>query len=222
MAKTNGGKRKTSRTIDLPDLTELAAGGLEPGFDYDATAFTDRDFTGQDAADARFLDCRMDRCCVEGLTMRRARIVNSVLSEIHGASLDLADSNWRDAEMTGGRLGAMVLAGATLLGVRIRGIKFDFVNMSAAKLDDVVFEDCEIGSLDARASQLRSVAFIDCDIRELDVAEAGLTAVDLTRARLQTLIGVESLRGAIVTRAQLFDLAPLLAVKLGIEVRGES
>jgi uncharacterized protein YjbI with pentapeptide repeats len=219
MVRTNGGKPGPARRISLPDLTEFEDDLLEPGRDYDSLAFTDRNFTGQDAADARFLECRLERCSVEGLSLRRARFVTSVINEIHGASVDLSDSSWRDVDMTGGRLGAMVLAGATLLSVRLRGLKLDFVNLAAARLDDVVFEDCTIGGLDARAGQLRSVSFVDCDVRELDIAEAHMTRVDLTGARLQTLIGVEALRGAIVTRAQLFDLAPLLAAKLGIEVR---
>jgi len=53
----------------------------------------------------------------------------------------------------------------------------------------------------------------------LNVAEATLSKVDLSGARLKTLVGVESLRGAIIGRDQLLDLAPLLAAQLGVEVR---
>jgi hypothetical protein len=43
--------------------------------------------------------------------------------------------------------------------------------------------------------------------------------VDLSGARLRTLVGIESLRGAIIGYSQLVDLAPLLAAQLGLEVR---
>jgi hypothetical protein len=56
-------------------------------------------------------------------------------------------------------------------------------------------------------------------VEELNVSEAGLSKVDLSGARLGKLIGVESLRGAIVGHQQLLDLAPLLAAQLGLEVR---
>jgi len=59
MAKTKSGKARPAHQISLPDLTEFDADRLETGRDYDAVAFTDRDFTGQDAADARFLECRL-------------------------------------------------------------------------------------------------------------------------------------------------------------------
>ena len=79
----------------------------------------------------------------------------------------------------------------------------------------MTFEGCEIGSLDVRGAELQSVAFEDCRVDELDVAGATLSKVDLSGARLRTLVGVESLRGAIISHEQLVDLAPLLAAQVG-------
>jgi uncharacterized protein YjbI with pentapeptide repeats len=219
MVRTNGGRAKPARPISLPQLTDFHADCLETGRDYDAILFADRDFTGQDASDARFLECRLERCCLEGLSMRRARVVDCLLAEVYGASVDLSDSVWRDSQVTGGRLGAMTLAGATWTGIRLRGIKLGFVNVAGARLEDVVFEECEIGGLDARSARLRSVAFVDCALQELNVAGATLSKVDLSGAKLKALVGVESLRGAIVSHEQLLDLAPLLAAQLGVKVR---
>lgn len=219
MAKKDGGRAKPARQTASAHLTDFDADRLETGRDYDSVIFSDLDFTGEDASDARFLECRLERCCLEGLSMRRTRVVDTVLAEVHGASVDFTDSTWRDSQMTGGRLGAMTLPGATWTRVRLRGIKLGFVNLAAARLEDVVFEGCEIGSLDARAAQLRSVAFVDCTVQELNVVEATLSKVDLSGARMQALVGVDSLRGAIVSHEQLLDLAPLLAAQLGVEVR---
>ena len=207
------------RAVALAALTRFEGDQLEPQRDYEALEFVDRDFTGQDASDARFLECRLQRCCLDGVSMRRTRVVESVLAECHGASVDLADSAWRDSGISGGRLGAVTLAGATWTGVRVHGSKLGFVNLAGARLEDVVFEGCEIGGLDIRAARLRSVSLLDCAIDELNVAGATLSAVDLSGARMRSLIGVESLRGAIISPDQLQDLAPLLAAELGIEVR---
>lgn len=219
MARTNGRRATPERQFSLPDLTAFDGDLLEARRDYDAIDFVDRDFTGQDASDARFLECRLERCCLDGLSMRRARVVESLLAEVHGASVDLTDSTWRDSRMSGGRLGAVTLAGATWTGIRVRGSKLGFVNLAGARLEDVVFEECDIGGLDARSAQLRSIAFVDCTIDELNVAGATLSKVDLSGARLRSLVGVESLRGAIVSHEQLLDLAPLLAAQLGLEVQ---
>ena len=219
--RKNGRSAAADRTASAPDFTRFEGDLLEPHRDYDAIAFVDDDFTGQDANDARFLECRLQRCCLDALSMRRARIVETLLADVHGASVDLADSVWRDSGISGSRLGAVSLAGATWTGVHVRGSKLGFVNLSGARIEDVVFEGCEIGGLDVRSAELRSVAFVDCTLDELTVAGATLSKVDLSGARLRSLIGVESLRGAIVSQAQLHDLAPLLAAELGLEVRDD-
>ena len=126
-------------------------------------------------------------------------------------TVDLADSTWRDSHISGGRLGAVSLIGATWTGVRVRGCHLGFLNLAGAHLEDVLFEGCEIGSLDARTAELDSVTFVRCTLDELNVSGATLRKVDLSGARLRSLIGVESLKGAIVSHDQLVDLAPLLA-----------
>ena len=205
--------------ISLPDLRPFDGDRLEAGDDHVAVDFVDLDLAGQDAPDARFLECRLQRCGLDGTSLRRARIAESLLSDLHGATVDFADSTWRDSEMRGGRLGAVTLVGATWTGIRIRGSHLGFLNLSGAHLQDVTFEGCEIGSLDMRGADLQSVAFEDCRVDELDVAGATLSKVDLSGARLRSLVGVESLRGAIISHEQLHDLAPLLAAQVGLEVR---
>jgi uncharacterized protein YjbI with pentapeptide repeats len=220
MPKT-GRKPTPAAEFTLPDLTRFAGERLEPDGDYLATDFVDLDLAGQDAPDVRFLECRLLRCGLDGASLRRARIAESLLSDLHGAAVDLADSTWRDSQMSGGRLGAVTLTGATWTGVRIRGSHLGFMNLAGSHVQDVLFEGCEIGSLDARGAEWRSVAFVDCRVDELEVAGATLAKVDLSGARLRTLVGVESLRGAIVSHEQLVDLAPLFAAQLGLEVRGD-
>jgi uncharacterized protein YjbI with pentapeptide repeats len=187
--------------------------------DYDALEFADLDLGGQDATDATFLECRLHRCRLEGAVMRRVRITESLLSDLHGASVDFADSIWRDTHVSGGRLGAVSLVGARWNGVRVRGSHLGFVNLAGAHLDDVVFEGCEIDGLDVRTAELHAVTFVDCRLDELNVSGATLSDVDLSGARLRTLVGVESLRGATVSHEQLVDLAPLLAAQVGLQVR---
>ena len=225
MPKTDGGQTGQTRqagSMSFPSLTDFDADRLEAGCDYDAIEFSDRDFAGQEADDARFLECRIERCCLEGASLRRVRLVGCLLAGIYGASADFSDSTWRDSRMEAGRLGALTLPGATLTHVRLTGVKLGFVNLAGARLEDVVFERCEIGAVDARAAQLRSVAFEDSDVQELNVTEATLSKVDLSGAKLKSLVGVESLRGAILSHHQLLDLAPLLAAQLGVEIRPET
>lgn len=203
----------------MPELSAFDGDALETRRDYVAIDFVDRDFTGQEAGEARFLECRLQRCCLDGVALPRARFVDSLIAGVYGASVDFTDSTWRDSHLSGGRLGALTLAGATWTGIRVQGSKLGFMSLAGARLEHVAFEGCEIGVLDARFADLRSVTFIDCTVDELNIAGATLSRVDLSGARLRSLVGVESLKGAIVSPEQLQDLAPLLASRLGLEVR---
>jgi uncharacterized protein YjbI with pentapeptide repeats len=216
-----GRKPTREHDVTLPDLTPFDGERLEADGDHVAIDFVDLDFAGADAPDTRFLECRLLRCGLDGASLRRSRIAESLLSEVHGATVDFADSTWRDSQVVGGRLGAVTMVGATLTGIRVRGSHIGFLNLAGAHLQDVTFEGCEIGSLDTRTAELQSVAFVDCHVDELNVAGATMSKVDLSGARLHTLVGVESLRGAIISREQLVDLAPLLAAQVGLEVRDD-
>ena len=71
--------------ISLPDLTPFDGEGLGAGGDYVAIDFVGLDFAGADAPDARFLECRLQRCGLDGASLRRARIAESLLSDLHAA-----------------------------------------------------------------------------------------------------------------------------------------
>ena len=220
MPRPSRGASKGSEP-SLPELARFGGDRLEAHGDYVATDFVELDLAGQDASDTRFLECRFARCSLDGSSFRRARILESVVADVDGANIDLDDSTWRDSHISGGRLGAVSLIGATWTGVRVRGCHLGFLNLAGSHLEDVLFEGCEIGGLDARTADLASVTFVDCTLDELNVSGATLRKVDLSGARLRSLVGVESLKGAMVSHAQLVDLAPILAEQLGLEIRSD-
>ena len=123
--------------------------------------------------------------------------------------------------MAGGRFGALTASGAAWTDVRLRNIKVDYLDLSGAKLSGVVFEACTIGELELAEADLRRVRFEASSIDILDAASARFTDVDLSGAKLRTIGGVASLKGATISTEQLIDVAPLLAGHLGIVVGGD-
>jgi uncharacterized protein YjbI with pentapeptide repeats len=205
----------------LPELEPFGGLAVEPHGDYDAVAFDGVDLSEQNAANASFLDCRLDRCRADGLLLRRARLVEILVTDLQAVSIDLTESVWRDTLVAGGRIGAVLAPGATLTRVGLRGVKLDFVNLRGAELRDVVFEDCVVGELDLTGAAATDVAFPGSRLDDLNVGGATLERVDVSDAELRSLRGLESLRGAVVNPDQLHDLAPLLAEHLGLTVRGD-
>ncbi|MGA5284939.1 pentapeptide repeat-containing protein [Streptomyces griseoincarnatus] len=207
--------------LRLPPLEAFGGGGLEPDGDYDGLEFADADLAGQDGAGARFMDCALRGCALDETRLPRARLLDSALDGVRGVGTDLAGATLRDVELTDARLGGTQLHGAALERVRIRGGKIDFLNLRSAALKDVVFEGCVLVEPDFGGARLERVEFADCTLKGVDLSGATLKDVDLRRAAsLEIARGVDRLSGAMISTAQLLDLAPVLAGELGITVEG--
>ncbi|MET8942434.1 pentapeptide repeat-containing protein [Streptomyces sp. NPDC004542] len=217
-----GGTKAARRPeLRLPPLEPWAGGGLEPDGDYDGVEFREADFAGQDGAGARFMDCALTGCAVDGTGLRHARLLDTVLSGIRGVGTDLAESTLRDVELHDARLGGTQLHGAVLERVLVRGGKIDYLNLRTARLRDVVFEGCVLVEPDFGGARLERVEFVDCVLKGVDFSGVTLTDVDLRgAASLEIARGAGQLAGAVISPGQLLDLAPVLAGELGIRVEG--
>jgi uncharacterized protein YjbI with pentapeptide repeats len=218
--KVTGGVRAARRPeLRLPPLEPYDGGELEPDGDYDGLRFLEADFAGQDGGGARFMDCALTGCALDETGLRHARLLDSVLTGIRGVGTDLAEATLRDVEVVDARLGGVQLHGAVLERVLIRGGKIDYLNLRTARLKDVVFEGCVLVEPDFGGARLERVEFVDCELKGVDLNAATLVDVDLRRAAsLEIAHGVDRLTGAVISPAQLLDLAPVLAAQMGVTV----
>lgn len=205
--------------VRLPELTAYDGGELEEEGDYDGLEFADTDWGGQSARGARFMDCAVRRCTLDETGLGRARIIDSVLSEVRGVGTDLSQASLRDVEVSDPRLGGTQLHGAVLERVVVRGGKIDFPNLRMAKLRDVAFEGCVLIEADFAGAVLERVTFDDCTLARVDFSEARMKDVDLRGAAAVDIArGIDRLSGAVISAAQLLDLAPAFAAQIGVRV----
>ncbi|GHG69332.1 hypothetical protein GCM10018980_63440 [Streptomyces capoamus] len=205
--------------LRLPPLQPWGEGALEPDGDYDGLEFRELDLGGQDGAGARFMDCALTGCAVDGTALGRARVLDSVLTGLRGVGTQFAEATFRDVELVDARLGGTQLHGAVLERVVVRGGKIDYLNLREARLKDVVFESCVLVEPDFAGARLERVEFTDCAVKGADFGGATLTDVDLRgTAPLEITRGLDRLSGAVISTAQLLDLAPVLAAAMGIRV----
>ncbi|WP_405490430.1 pentapeptide repeat-containing protein [Streptomyces sp. NBC_00096] len=204
--------------VRLPELMAWEGGGLEPDGDYDGLELVDEDFAGQDGRGARFMDCALRRCVLDEADLAKARILDSVLDGVRGVGTDLSGASLRDVELLDARLGGVQLHGAVLERVLVRGGKIDYLNLRTARLKDVVFEGCVLVEPDFGGAVLERVEFRDCVVRGAEFTGARMAEVDLRGAELGIARGVEALAGAVISPAQLFELAPAMAAQLGLRV----
>ncbi|MFE0579350.1 pentapeptide repeat-containing protein [Streptomyces sp. NPDC058874] len=205
--------------LRLPDLVPWQGRELETDGDYEGLEFADLDLAGQEGVGARFMDCAVRRCTLDEAGLAKTRILDSVLEGVRGVGTDLSGASLRDVELVDARLGGVQLHGAGLERVVVRGGKIDYLNLRTARLRDVVFEGCVLVEPDFAGAVLERVEFRECSLRGADFSGVRMAEVDLREAAvLEIARGVEALAGAVISPAQLFDLAPALASRLGVRV----
>ncbi len=208
---------------ELADLPYAAAlgphkGGLTAGGDYDTVHFDQLALDNPDASNARFLECAFTRVSVQGGRLRRSRFSDVWLRDVHLTLTDLAETHWTDATFIGGVAAGVKAFGAKLQRVAFKGCKLDSVNFRDAELTDVTFDNCLLRDVDFARATLSRTRFPGSRLSGTDFTGVTMDKVDLRGAELGIIIGPESLRGAIISTAQLIDVAPLLAQGMGLEI----
>ncbi len=207
--------------VRLPELEPFGGGELESEGDYDGLEFRDLDFAGQEGRGSRFLDCGLYGVALDETRLGRARVMDCVLEQVRGVGTQLAEASLRDVEVVDARLGGTQLHGSVWERVMVRGGKLDFANLRKTKLTDVVFEGCVLVEPDFAEARLTRVEFRDCVLRGADFTGSTMRDVDLrTVSSLDIARGVDRLRGAVISPAQLLDLAPVFAGAMGVRVAG--
>ncbi|MBO0776694.1 MAG: pentapeptide repeat-containing protein [Actinobacteria bacterium] len=207
---------------DLPFADALTPhpGPLAPDSEYDCAHFDQLTCDGPDAGGSRFLECAFTRVSVQDGRLRRAQFTEVWLQDVRLVATSLAETSWMGVTFAGGLAAGVEAFGSRLRRVVLRGCKLDSVNFRDADLADVVFDGCVLKDVDFAGAALTRTSFPGCWLRGTDFSRVRLDHMDLRgAAELSIVIEPRALHGAIVTGAQLQELAPLLAASLGITVK---
>jgi uncharacterized protein YjbI with pentapeptide repeats len=167
----------------------------------------------------RRLDASRLHELVIGRWRARAVVVSdSVLSQLDMVAFAAPESGWREVVVRDSRIGAAEFHQANLRRVEFTGCKFGYLNLRDADLADITFTDCQIEDLDLLRAQAKRVSLPGCRIQHLEVGHSKLADFDLRGAAFGDVSGLEGLRGVTVSADQLFDLAPIMAARLGLMV----
>ena len=205
---------------DLPfaDALRVHRGDLAPAEVYEGAHFDQLDLDQPDAHGSRFLECAFTRVSIQEGQLRRAQFTDVWLRDVRLTGTSLAETEWTDATLIASAVAGAEAFGAQLRRVTFHGCKLDSVNFREAVFTEVIFEDCLLRDVDFTGASLTSTAFPRSRLAQVTFERMTLDRVDLRDAELGIKTDTVSLRGAIVTTAQLVDMAFLLADSVGIVV----
>lgn len=216
--------RSPRPAVTLPDFTLRGLAEGYPG-DLGKNALVDElQFTGLDGEQVaipygRVLGCRFEEISaddvdLQGTTIRESEIVRPSAVTVHAAR-----GEWSDVRLAGGRIGVLEAYEATWSTVELTGLKASYVNLRACTLTDLTLTDCRIDELDLADARIQRALLSGSQIDRLTVQGATLEGFDLRGATIGEVVGISSLRGAIISPDQLIDLAPALAHAVGLSVQ---
>ena len=206
---------------DLPFAGALVPhdGDLAIDGHYDGCHFTGGTvFTSARADNGHFMECAFTEVALEDVNARGSRFSDVWLRDVRLLSVELAATTWLDATFIGCAAAGVQAFDASLRRVQFIDCKLDSVNFRGAQLADITFENCLLRDVDFGGAKLQQVRFPGSTLARADFSRATLDKVDLRGAQLDITAGFESLRGAIMSTAQLMSLAPVLAQQLGIQI----
>jgi uncharacterized protein YjbI with pentapeptide repeats len=209
---------------DLPFAAALARApaSLAAGEQYDGVHFDRGELAGADGSGASFLECALTGVTLEGCRLTSARFADVWLQDVRLISAGLARTSWRDVTFTGAVIAGAEAFGSLLRRVRFDRCKLDSVNFRDCDLTDVTFDNCVLRNVDFSSARLTRVTFPGSRLAATTLVKVALDRVDLRgAAELGLTVDPAALGGAIVSTAQLLELAPLLADSIGIIVSDE-
>ncbi|MBT0772241.1 pentapeptide repeat-containing protein [Kineosporia sp. J2-2] len=209
-----------------PRIGEIRLPGLESGDPADLTrearidglAFEGVECGQLDLTGSVVMECSLTDVGADEADLRSAKLRDSLLTRVRFPSLRAGRGDWRDVRVEGARIGSAEMYDIGWNSVHFVDCKLTYLNLRGATLRDVAFTRCSIEELDLAGASAQNVAFSGSTVQSLDVQRAELGAFDLRGAELHRLTGLDRLGGTVVSSAQLYQLAPLLAAGLGMTV----
>jgi uncharacterized protein YjbI with pentapeptide repeats len=214
---------KVPELADLPFAAALVRhdGDLEADVDYDTALFDGSQFVDPRLPNTRFLECAFRRVSITEGRFPRASLRDVWLRDVRFLGTFFAESSWQDVTVIGSSLAGIQLFGAELRSVVFSGCKLDSVNFRGARLTDVTFDASVLRDVDFSGATLSRCKFPGAELTRVDLTKVTMEQTDLRGASLGLVIDAGSLRGAIISSAQLAIVAPVLAGTLGIAVDDE-
>ncbi|HMH94062.1 MAG TPA: pentapeptide repeat-containing protein, partial [Streptosporangiaceae bacterium] len=209
------------KLADLPFAAALTRGPAElaAGEQYDGVHFDQAELAGPDASGSQFLECALTRLTLSDGRLTQARFADVWLQDVRLISTGLARTSWRDVTFAGAVIAGAEAFGSLLRRVRFDRCKLDSVNFRDSDLTDVTFDNCVLRDVDFSSARLTRVTFPGSRLAATTLVKVTLDQVDLRgAAELGLTVDPAALGGAIVSTAQLLQLAPLLADSIGIVV----
>jgi uncharacterized protein YjbI with pentapeptide repeats len=207
-----------SPDIDLEQLRSATTERLDAQLALEDVLIESTSFRETEASSVRMERAHLRDLDLGDAKLRAIHLVDVVAERIDGANGDWGGGQLRRVCFQDARLVGLNFSEARMEEVSFKGCKLDYVNFRHSKISHVLFEDCGLRGADFQGARIDAARFANCQLGEADFTKTEMSFVDLRGSELALVGSVLTLRGVIIDSRQLIDVAPLLALELGITV----
>lgn len=211
-----------TRVTELDDLRDLAPATLRDLVGravLDGVRLDGADLSGVSVAQLRMLECALVDCTADTAELPGVTAVDVYVGGLNAQTLSLKEGDWRDATWADMRVGALLADGGELTDVTIRDSRIDLLSLRGTRIRRLTLSNCRVDTLDVSMAAIEDLAVHGGTVGELLSDGARMTRVDVSDTALGAVGHPGSLRGLVLAREQIDDIAPALAAHLGIDVR---
>jgi uncharacterized protein YjbI with pentapeptide repeats len=167
---------------------------------------------------ARFERCRFDRAALAGTVLERAAFADCAVEHSDWANLRATKSSLSRVDVSVSRLTGLHWVDGALRDVTFRECRMDLATFRFTGFARVAFVDCNLTRADFTNADLRGATFTGCDLTAAQFGQVKADGARFTRCELAGAGSVASLRGAVISAADLVALSYTLAAALGITI----
>jgi uncharacterized protein YjbI with pentapeptide repeats len=165
------------------------------------------------AHDARLLDVD-----VSGARLRGLRLADVVVERGNLANLVAPEASLQRVVFTGARLTGLQLTRAKVTDVVFRDCRIDLATFAGTTFERVAFEGCLLNQAEYREALWRSVRLEHCDLSQADLTRLRIDGAELRGCTLEAVVALERLRGAAMPWTDIVGHAGEFAAALGIRL----
>ncbi|MCB2411892.1 hypothetical protein LGT39_03395 [Demequina sp. TTPB684] len=204
---------------ELPDLDQADARDLVGRAVLDGLRLDGANLDGTSAAQVRLLECALVDCRADALDLPGVTAVDVYVGGLQAQTLSCRNGEWRDATWAEVRIGAVSADGCEFTDFTVRDSRIDLLSLRDTRIRRLTVRHCRIDTLDLSMATVEDLTVLGGTVGEVLTEESRMTRVDLSNTTLGAVGHPGSLRGMMLSRPQIEDIAPALAAHLGIAAK---
>lgn len=194
---------------------------IESGFDVEGVQVEQQRLDSLEARAFTINESKIAHTQINSCKFYNTHITDVIVEKCDLTGMQFTGLSARRLKFEACRLSVVEMHESSFKDVTFKDCKFDLVNFRFGTFNSVAFVDCVLGEVDFSNSQIENLVFTRCELNNVDFTALKAKHLDLRSSTLNQINGLQSLKGAIISHAQLISLAPGLAASIGLQVESD-